>query len=130
MKTLFSTSINKAAWLVRKAAAKDLGVGVKEISWKICLDMAKKGEKYTEQNKYHPKKSCKKDSFFLKEMIKYNPYKRGRDNDCKKVGTWALFSYFNKEGSERRMEIWDLTFTSKEEMLNQAKPCIELRSFQ
>ena len=57
-------------------------------------------------------------------------YKRGREQDCKKVGTWALFSYFNKEGSERRMEIWDLTFTSKEEMLNQAKPRIELRIFQ
>jgi len=68
MKTLFSTSINKAAWLIRKAAAKDLGVGVKEISWKICLDMAKKGEDYEQKNKAI--KEEKKEPFYIKPEYK------------------------------------------------------------
>ena len=46
MNTLFNSQINKAAWLIRKEAAQDLGVSIKDISWKICLEMARKGEQY------------------------------------------------------------------------------------
>ena len=49
MNTLFSSQINKAAWIIRKAAAQDLGISVKDISWKTCLEMARKGEQYIVQ---------------------------------------------------------------------------------
>ena len=52
----FSSELNKKAWAIRKASAKDLNVPIKEISWKVCLEMAKNGEAYKKQEiKYfHP----------------------------------------------------------------------------
>ncbi len=64
----FSTETNKAAWIIRKAAAKDLGVQVKDISWKICLDMAMKGESY--EQKRDTVKEEKKETFYIQPEYK------------------------------------------------------------
>ena len=67
----FTSQINKAAWVIRKAAAKDLGVSIKEISWKVCLEMARKGEQYVKhsENKVHAAAHKKFDSLLKNNSL-------------------------------------------------------------
>lgn len=44
MKTNFTSQLNRAAWAIRKAAAQAMNVRISDVSWKVCLDMARNNE--------------------------------------------------------------------------------------
>ncbi len=46
MKTYFTSQLNRAAWAIRKAAAQAMNVRVSDVSWKVCLDMARNNETF------------------------------------------------------------------------------------
>lgn len=46
MKTNFTSQMNRAAWAIRKAAAQAMNVRVSDVSWKVCLDMARNNETF------------------------------------------------------------------------------------
>lgn len=46
MKTNFTSQLNRAAWAIRKAAAQAMNVRVSDVSWKVCLEMARNNETF------------------------------------------------------------------------------------
>ena len=50
MKTNFTSQLNRAAWAIRKAAAQAMNVRVSDVSWKVCLEMARNNEEFSSQS--------------------------------------------------------------------------------
>ncbi len=72
MKTNFTSQLNCAAWAIRKAAAQAMNVRVSDVSWKVCLEMARNNETFLGEVKMGTKLSGREFRKAVKAAIGYS----------------------------------------------------------